>query len=511
MARAFVLSALLVLTLCPGAALAWKRSPHGDVTLFQPKAGVVRKLPQVALGELTAIAGPEDSGMAKRLDDERIAGFHKTIKLLRAKKDVKGLQKLGEEIKAEWSAKKSAALYPVILEVCVALNSARTTEPGVDQFIQELVVAAIDSPAEKPAEVVAKLLLFLESDFDYSSGKLAGAEWASERAVRAERWLKVCKSVREQNAALPKPSGEVQLNVSPPEGLPSGVGPEAVKDPVLRKQFEEAIELNTRRHEANQKKRMFDDLEKDVASDSARYLVEAFSKPPFRTDDLAKLLAEYGLKQHRAAILKEVGRREAAETKRAAQYAKVLPGIKELAGKKLQYSTDGVTFRDVPMPFFVEKGMSLRFKSPFAEGGNRWQGSSGATGEGAVTDVKFAKLSGDLADFKTVTVGGVGGTTTAHVIVFDLKSILTPKDNFPGRELDAFGICEFVNLSYETTPPGIREADLGGLRWTIKSGGGDLYGVAGGVATYQCPDVAGGFVLDLQLVGPQFVRRQAGK
>ncbi len=439
-------------------------------------------------------AAPAEGDVDQSPSAARVTELRKKIEALRAKKDVTGLRLLGAEVKAEWLAKKSPAYYPVILDVCLAMNSTRTTEPGIDEAIRDLAVAAIDSPAEKPVAVVAKLLLFLHGDSDY----LADTAWVKKRQTRAERWLTVCTAARVQNASMPKPSGPLVMHVSPPEGLPTGVGPSAVKDPVLRKKFEEAIERNRQLSEAYGKKSAFEDLEKDVAANAARYLVDAFAKPPFRTDELADLLAKHRFpKDNTATLMKEVRRREAAETERAAKYAKFTAGM-SATGNTLRFSVDGTTFRDAPFPLFIEQGAAVTFKAPFAGDACEWQGSSGAIGKGAENKVKFSAISANDADFKTVTATRAGGTATAHVIVYKLIPVYTPQDDFPGRDHDAYGIYEWINLSYKTEPAGISESQVGGLRWVIKNGGGDLYGGAGGLGTYECPGVGGSFVLDLQ-------------
>src|SRR6266516_812307 len=122
-------------------------------------------------------ASPGQGGGAKATHNARIAELRKQIATLRAKPDVKGLQQLGVAIKAEWLAKKSPTHYQAILELCLAISSKRTTEPGVNEFIRDLAVAAIDAPGEKPASIVAQLLLFLEGDFEHSSGQLSGDDW----------------------------------------------------------------------------------------------------------------------------------------------------------------------------------------------------------------------------------------------------------------------------------------------------------------------------------------------
>ena len=446
---------------------------------------------------------PGIGGEAKSPPDGRIAELRKQIAVLRAKSDVKGLQQLAGEIKTEWLAKKSPTHYRAILDVCRAMSSKRTTEPGINETIRDVVVAAIDSPGERPASIVADLLLFLEGDFENASGQLHGADWVKERKTRAERWLKVCKSIRAQNAAMPKPTGTVYMNIAPPGGrFPSGVDPSAIKDPIVRKKYEEAIAENSKRHDAHRKKRDLEDAEKSADQRSQRYLTEAFSRPPFRTEELTKLLETHQFpKAGRLTILEEVQRREAAKIERDAKLAKVSSALATAPKNiKLQFSLDGTTFRDVTFPLYVMQGTTVTFKPASPGDSWAWKGSSGATGKGAATKVAFAKLSKDITDFKTVIASHDGDTITAHVIVYDLLPIYTPEVNFLGRSLDRYGICEMISLSFKTAPAGISEADLGGLRWIIEKGGGDLYGSAGGIGTYQCSDVGGTFVLAIQVV-----------
>jgi hypothetical protein len=446
---------------------------------------------------------PGDGGGSKAPHAIRIAELRKQIAALRAKTDVKGLQQLGVEIKAEWLANKSPTHYQAILELTLAMSSTRTTEAGINESIRDLVVAAIDSPGEKPASIVAALLLFLQGDFEYSSGQLNGDDWVKERRTRAERWLKVCKSIREQNAALPKPTGTIYLNIAPPGGrFPSGVDPSAIKDPILRKKYEEAIAENSKRADAHRKKRDLEDAEKSAAQRAQRYLTEIFSKPPFRKEELTKLLETYQFpKTGRLTILEEVQRREAAKIQRDAKLAKMTSALgKAPTPIKLQYSLDGSTFQDASFPLYVMQGTTVTFKPSSTGDSWVWKGSSGASGKGATTKVAFAKLSKELTDFKTVIASHGGDTITAHVIVYDLVPIYTPEDNFPGRDLDAYGVCEFISLSYKTAPAGISERDLGGLHWVIEKGGGDLFGSAGGIGTYQCSDVGGTFVLAIKVV-----------
>src|SRR5665213_774166 len=158
---------------------------------------------------------------------EQVRTLRKQIDALQTAKDVGGLRKLAAQAKAEWLPTKNAEYYPVILDLCVALNSTAPTPEGYEAM-RGLAVSVFDSPGEKPPQIMGRLCLLLQGDPDYSRGQLRGEAWVTERRTRTQRWFTVWKSIREQLAALPEPSGPHYMNVSPPEetGLPNGVGPE---------------------------------------------------------------------------------------------------------------------------------------------------------------------------------------------------------------------------------------------------------------------------------------------
>lgn len=166
-------------------------------------------------------------------------------------------------------------------------------------------------------------------------------------------------------------------------------------------------------------------------------------------------------------------------------------GYVDVSGTVYVLVGQSVTFRATPTPI----------GSGFPVGKPVWSGSSGASGSAETVSVAFATVSGSTSDYQTVTATCGNTSATAYVIVFDLLPVATPQDNFEGRDLDAWGVCEYIDLSYRTTPSGISGPDIGGLQWQITSGGGDLDGGAGGVGTYQCPDEAASVVLSLVVTG----------
>lgn len=261
--------------------------------------------------------GQGESGATPQ--DEQIRGLRERITVLRTANDLAGLRRLVTEAKTVWLPTKNAAYYPVILNLCSALKSMAPSHPDVYDAMRDLAVVAIDSSVEKSPDTAGKLLLLLQGDPEYSRGLLNGEEWAKERRTRTERWLKVWKSIHEQLAALPEPAGPRYVQVSPPPetGFPDGVAPSAIKDPVLRKRYEDAIETNTRNIKAYRKKHDLADFEKRFTDNAKQQLTSSYNKPPFATAELEKLLTESRFEARtRAEVVGEVKKRMAARMER---------------------------------------------------------------------------------------------------------------------------------------------------------------------------------------------------
>ncbi len=157
---------------------------------------------------------------------------------------------------------------------------------------------------------------------------------------------------------------------------------------------------------------------------------------------------------------------------------------------------------------YVLVGHSVDFKAiptpagtAFPAGNPVWSGTSGASGTGQTITVTFPTLSASTSDFKTVIATCGNTSMTANVIVYQLTPVVTPEDNFAGRDLTTCGVCELLDLSFTTLPIGLTESEIGGLQWVIASGGGVLTGGVGGTGTYQCSDVADTVTLALEITG----------
>lgn len=158
-------------------------------------------------------------------------------------------------------------------------------------------------------------------------------------------------------------------------------------------------------------------------------------------------------------------------------------------------------------PMYVFLTTTVTFKvvaadsnSPCADASISWGGTSGASGTGASITVTFGNASSPPTDYKTVTAT-CGNTVTVNVVVYDLRGILTPADNFPGRSQSTYGLNEDVALSFETIPAGLTDK-IGRLEWSVAEGGvGGITGATeSGTGTYNAGANPGDSKLDLTVL-----------
>lgn len=112
-------------------------------------------------------------------------------------------------------------------------------------------------------------------------------EWLLERRKNMKLWFQTWK--RLNDAIDPDWTRETTyFNLAPPleTGLPSGVAPEAVKDPKLRAQYEADLQENARKAKRNLEQSQARKLKRSFQPWAIRYIVAAYSHLPGALEEL---------------------------------------------------------------------------------------------------------------------------------------------------------------------------------------------------------------------------------
>lgn len=138
---------------------------------------------------------------------------------------------------------------------------------------------------EIPLEIELDLLVLLQGEPIASSN----------RREMASFWLHGWQRLEEENSKPFDFSKLPEANAAPPAetGLPRGIDPSAVKDSVLRAQYERAIAQAAETAEQFRFRYRLRQLEPSFSRITEGYLVKAYSQPPANLDELTNLLSTY--------------------------------------------------------------------------------------------------------------------------------------------------------------------------------------------------------------------------
>ncbi|HVG32378.1 MAG TPA: hypothetical protein VM911_04835 [Pyrinomonadaceae bacterium] len=162
---------------------------------------------------------------------------------------------------------------------------------------QKYAVAALAQADSLSLDIEYQLLGAIERDLTpLGDTPEAQRQWAEERAMKAKFYLHAWRRLEKEinrNFDFDAPK---YLNVSPPKetGLPAGVVPEAIKDPKLRAKYEADIKLNAKRIREYSLQLRLQQLDKKLPQRAERYLVNAYSRPPYNLAELKSFLKDYG-------------------------------------------------------------------------------------------------------------------------------------------------------------------------------------------------------------------------
>jgi hypothetical protein len=241
-------------------------------------------------------------------DLKRVATLNRSLSQGKAR-DLKAYEKFADDIDRKWRQKNRADHARLMLNICRPLSSGTFKESRRYDVARTYALAALEMPDKIPLATELELVGHVTT-LRIGPGAVKGEKFAGRRTedatVRLHAWKRL------MNAVDPKWDPDKVTwtgNIAPPAstGLPAGVDPAAIKDPKLRKEYEAAIERNRQKAEAYNEQYAARKWLKRFPKRAEREIVQAYSHPPFATEELKKLLYEHlPDKEAAARILKAV-------------------------------------------------------------------------------------------------------------------------------------------------------------------------------------------------------------
>lgn len=206
--------------------------------------------------------------------------------------DLEGLVELADEIEQEWGARAGDDYARLVLNVSNVLANNFRDERS-DRLSQQYALAALAKADRFSLDMEVRLLPFVARDLAPKNAD--DAEWVGERNSKVKLWLHAWRRLESEKDPNFDAQDKPRWKITPPRGtgLPSGVAPEAIKDARLRARYEADIAANVQKAKAYDRQYMLRVMEKNFLHQAEDYLVRAYSKPPFKPDELERHLNTY--------------------------------------------------------------------------------------------------------------------------------------------------------------------------------------------------------------------------
>jgi len=214
--------------------------------------------------------------------------------------DLQGLFDEADTIEKDWPDKNLKYYAKLVMELCIGLNTVNQADPAGQARIRAIAQRALEkralgSDADFPLDAHLSLLGYVQPIREARLQRMRAAKDYGTRQREFEAWLEVLQRIERAHDPTWDPNTPMFRNISPPPGtgLPSGVAPEAIKDPELRAQYEADLRRMAelaRRGKANQD---LEYLRKRALRRIAEFVEYAYCRTREDFEELNSLLDEY--------------------------------------------------------------------------------------------------------------------------------------------------------------------------------------------------------------------------
>ncbi|MCK4824602.1 hypothetical protein KA005_53110 [bacterium] len=222
--------------------------------------------------------------------------------------DLEEYEKFADEILKKWRDRNKEYNARLILEICGPLSSGTFEDDRRHDLARKYALSVLEKSEEILVEMELKLTGHVMTSM-YTPNAPKGEDLAQRRKkdveIRLHAWKRLLGAIDpnwDPNEEIWSPNAVGALM-----GLPSGISPEGVKDPKLRAEYKAALQKNREQIERRTKQYRLHDWLKSYPKRAERYIVKAYSKPPFNLEELKQYLGKYAVDEKtRARILDAV-------------------------------------------------------------------------------------------------------------------------------------------------------------------------------------------------------------
>ena len=230
---------------------------------------------------------------------------HLVMSLSQSGIDLKNYGELADNIEKKWSIKNKEYYARLMLEICKPLSSGTFKDDRRYELARKYAFSALNFSDDIPLPLELELIGHVTT---VATGSSIGNKFPMQRRedviVRLHAWKRLLNSIDPKWNSNDLPSS----TVIPPQstGRPAGIAPKAIKDMKVRKEYEVAIQQNKEKAEKYNEQYDLRKWLKRFPKKVADYIIQMYSQPPFDTNELKKMLADFPDQEAKNLIIDSV-------------------------------------------------------------------------------------------------------------------------------------------------------------------------------------------------------------
>ncbi|MEN8126345.1 MAG: hypothetical protein ABFR90_00910 [Planctomycetota bacterium] len=222
-------------------------------------------------------------------------GYMKQLMASRDKNDLDAYEKFADVILNKWSPQSPEHYGCLTLELCKPLSSGNFNNVRDVGLARKYALSALEKPDEIPLELELELTghVMTHPGMRYSP---KGQEFAQNRQkdcqVRLHAWKRLLDAI--------DPTWDPNEGLSYPTEIPRGVqawaggtDPKAIKDPVVRAEYEAILEEYRKKTEKYNEQYRLRKWFKRYPKKAEEYIIRAYSTAPYNNEELVQYLNDY--------------------------------------------------------------------------------------------------------------------------------------------------------------------------------------------------------------------------
>lgn len=234
--------------------------------------------------------------LSPKLDKESFnrdpEGYMKQVFIIsRDKNDLGSYEQFANKILTKWKSRNPEFYARIALKLCRPLTSGRFKDRRCQDVARKYALSALEKRDKIPLELELELIgrVMTNRGTYYRPTR---PDYAQHRPKDVEVRLHAWKRLLDAIDPAWDPTEKLYINVPLPSGAigHAGMLPKHITDPVLRAEYEAALETNQKKIERYNEQNRLHKWLKRYPKRAEEYIVRAYSEPPFNLPELKQFL-----------------------------------------------------------------------------------------------------------------------------------------------------------------------------------------------------------------------------